>query len=291
MTRTGFAVRLAMTVSLPGVVQGCAAGESQMEEATGSAAVAEPVDFRAALNDLAERHGVAIVWQGGPYSYTYDWGGGHARDAAEWEIAEFAPVLIDEMNLYPTDFFPRVGINRVVLARDLWLTQEGVEQNISGYIFDDALLLSVSYTYKVNNRDKQRRYMHHLVWHLLDGLRGTTWEDPEWVALNPEGFEYGVLTRGGIHDRSSATGLLSTEYPGFVNRYGTGNIPDDKADLFAYLMVVHHWVDARANEDRYLRAKVNAIKTRLAAFDPAFDEDFWKRIDAIRRDTRTYLTP
>jgi hypothetical protein len=56
-------------------------------------------------------------------------------------------------------------------------------------------------------------------------------------------------------------------------------------------MVVHHWVDARANEDRYLRAKVNAIKTRLAAFDPAFDEDFWKRIDAIRRDTRTYLTP
>src|SRR5690606_30726330 len=141
--------------------------------------------------ELGERYGLDIVWRGGPYSYTYDWGGGHARDAAEWEIEEFTPILIDELSLYPEDFLTRVGITRVLLARDLWLTQQGVEQNISGYIFDDALLLSVSYTYKVNNRDKQRRYIHHLVWHQFDGLHGTTWEDPEWVALNPEGFEYG----------------------------------------------------------------------------------------------------
>ena len=50
----------------------------------------------------------------------------HARDAAEWEIEEFAPILIDEISLYPTDFFPRIGINRIVLARDLWLTQSYV---------------------------------------------------------------------------------------------------------------------------------------------------------------------
>lgn len=291
MKGNGFAVRLAMTVAALGAVQACAVSDTQVEEANGSVPAAEPIDFRAALNALGERYGVEVVWQGGPYSYTYDWGGGHARDAAEWEIEEFAPILIDEISLYPTDFFPRIGINRIVLARDLWLTQEGVEQNISGYIFDDALLLSVSYTYRVNNRDKQRRYIHHLVWHLVDGLRGTMWEDPEWVALNPEGFEYGVLTRGGIHDRRTSTGLLSTEYPGFVNRYGTGNVPDDKADLFAYLMVVHHWVTARANEDPYLRAKVNAIKARLAEFDPALDEKFWERIDAIRRDVRPYMTP
>ena len=267
--------------------------EARAQSGAAQAAAAQPVaamDFRLALDSLAGRHGVQVQWQGGPYSYSYEWGGGHARDAAEWEIAEFAPVLIDEVGLYPADFFRRIGISRIILARDLWLTQEGVEQNISGYIFDDALLLSVSYTYKVNNRDKQRRYLHHLVWHVLDGLRGTMWEDPEWSALNPDGFEYGVLTPGGIHDRSAATGLLSTEYPGFVNRYGTGNVPDDKADLFAYLMVVHHWVEERAEADPYLRAKVDTIKQRLAEFDPVFDASFWERIDAIRRDVTPYVT-
>ena len=160
-----------------------------------------------------------------------------------------------------------------------------------GRTVDDALLLSVSYTYKVNNRDKQRRYIHHLVWHQFDGLHGTTWEDPEWVALNPAGFEYGVLTRGGIHDRTSDTGLLSDQYPGFVNRYGTGNVPDDKADLFAYMMVLHPWVMDRAREDRYLRAKVDVMKARLAQFDPSFNDAFWARIDRIGRDVTPYVTP
>lgn len=302
MPKPRHALSVAATASLLVWQVACSGGDARTDESvapsaepsaplTPTGAVAEPSDFRTALEELGERYGLDIVWRGGPYSYTYDWGGGHARDAAEWEIEEFTPILIDELSLYPEDFLTRVGIHRVILARDLWLTQQGVEQNISGYIFDDALLLSVSYTYKVNNRDKQRRYMHHLVWHQFDGLHGTTWEDPEWVALNPAGFEYGVLTRGGIHDRTSDTGLLSDQYPGFVNRYGTGNVPDDKADLFAYMMVLHPWVMDRAREDRYLRAKVDVMKARLAQFDPAFNDAFWARIDRIGRDVTPYVTP
>jgi hypothetical protein len=116
------------------------------------------------------------------------------------------------------------------------------------------------------------------------------WTDPEWVALNPAGFEYGKLTRGGIHDRTAETGLLSTEYPGFVNRYGTGNVPDDKADLFAYLMVIHYWVLERAQKDSYLQAKVKLIKSRLAGFEPGLDASFWERVDGVRRDVAPYLT-
>ena len=170
-----------------------------------------------------------------------------------------------------------------------WLC--GVARNVAGYIFDGKILASVSYTYKVNHRDKQRRYLHHLIWHQIDSLAGTLWEDPEWVALNQEGFEYGLHSKGGVHDRSSESGLLSSDYPGFINRYGTGNVPDDKADLFAYLMVAHHWVEARAAEDPFLRAKVSTIKKRLAEFDPVFDAAFWEQIDAVQRDVSTYFRP
>jgi hypothetical protein len=84
--------------------------------------------------------------------------------------------------------------------------------------------------------------------------------------------------------------LLSTEYPGFVNRYGTGNVPDDKADLFAYLMVIHYWVLERAQKDSYLQAKVKLIKSRLAGFEPGLDASFWERVDGVRRDVAPYLT-
>lgn len=250
-----------------------------------------PPDFRALLADIGERYEVEITWGDGPYRYDTDWGWVRADSAGDWEVEMFAPVVADELSLYPPEFFKDAEIEGVILARDVWVEQEGVARNVAGYIFDSRIVASVSYTYKVNHRNKQRRYLHHLVWHQIDGLSGTLWEDPEWVALNPEGFEYGLHSKGGVHDRSSESGLLSTEYPGFINRYGTGNVPDDKADLFAYLMVAHHWVEERAAEDPFLRAKVRMIKNRLAGFDSAFDDEFWEKIDAIRRDVSPYFRP
>ena len=249
-------------------------------------------EFASQLKSLGEQHGVEITWKGGPFRYEAEWGWGEAQQASDWEIGMFAPILADELNLYPKTFLRQEGIKRVVLARDLWLQEEGVAQTVSGYIFEDKIILmSVSYNYKVNNRDKQRRYLHHLVQHQIDGQRGMMWKDPEWEALNPPGFEYGVLTKGGIHDRSSESGLITTQYPGFVNRYSTGYLPDDKADVFAYLMVAHHWMEERARSDRFLAAKIKLTKKRLAEYHPGFDAAFWSRIDGIRRDVRVYATP
>jgi len=256
-----------------------------------SVAGAATPDFRALLSAIEERHGIEIAWGDGPYRYDTDWGWGQADSAGAWEVELFAPIIAEELSLYPQGFFQKAKIEGVILARDIWIEQRGVARNVAGYIFENRLLASVSYTYKVNHRDKQRRYLHHLIWHQVDGLAGTMWEDPEWIALNPEGFEYGVHSQGGIDDRSSESGLLSAKYPGFVNRYSTGNVPDDKADLFAYLMVAHHWVEERAAQDPFLRSKVRLIKKRLAEFDPVFDNQFWESIDAIRRDVSPYFSP
>jgi hypothetical protein len=114
------------------------------------------------------------------------------------------------------------------------------------------------------------------------------WKDPEWVALNPPKFEYGVYSRGGVHEARAGAGSLSTDYPGFLNLYSTGNLPDDKAEVYAYLMVIHSWVRERSRQDEYLQRKVAVIKARLAALDPAFDNGFWNRIDADADDAVRY---
>ena len=251
-----------------------------------------PFDFREALRELSETYGVEIAWEGGPYDQTYDWGSRSARDAADWEIELYAPILIEEMSLYPVSFFQKGEIERIVLVRDLWFEREGVNQNIAGQIFGNReVLLSISYTYKVNHRDKQRRSFHHVLWHHYDVLWGTIRNDPEWLAFNPEDFEYGVHTAGGQQDRTSQSGLLTTDYPGFLNRYSTGNLPDDKADTFAYMMVAYSYVRDRAERDLAIRGKMVLIKRKLGAFDPNMNTDFWARIEAIGRDAKVYMTP
>src|SRR5690606_11314127 len=93
-------------------------------------------------------------------------------------------------------------------------------------------------------------------------------------------FEYGIYSKGGVHEKRQGTGRLRTDFPGFLNLYSTGNVPDDKAEAFAYLVVLHPWMQQRANDDAYMRDKIQLVKSRLAAMDPAFSDAFWESIDA-----------
>ena len=251
------------------------------------------VDATEALQELAETYGVQIIWDGGTQEEKHDWGWRSWRDAADWEIQAYAPILIEEVSLYPVSLIRAGQVDRIILCRDLWVEAEGVAQHVSGTLDfgTRTLFLSVAYTYKVNNRPKQRRVIHHALFHQLDYVMGTSSEDPAWEGLNPGGFQYGDYGIGGQHDRTSASGLLSEEFPGFLNRYSTGTMADDKADILAYLMVVHHYMEARGREDPVIRAKIEEMKRRLEELDAGMDAGVWTRIGNIRRDVTPYITP
>ncbi|MCH7945839.1 MAG: hypothetical protein IIC73_07485, partial [Armatimonadetes bacterium] len=143
---------------------------------------------------------------------------------------------------------------------------------------------------KVNNRHKQKRVINHALYHMIDIALGQAWEDDEWRALLDEGFKYGQFGAAGHVDRTSKTGLLTTEYPGFLNKYSTGHIADDKADMFAYMIVAYDYVEARSKDNRQVRAKMDMIKSRMKQFSPEMDESFWTKIAAVERDLAPYMT-
>ena len=176
----------------------------------------------------------------------------------------------------------------IVLVRDLFVEEDGGARSAAAYIFEDRLFLDVPLADRAIQAGTRVRFIHHLIWHWLDDRAGTTWQDPEWAALNPPDFEYGVYSRGGVHETRAGSGSLNTDYPGFLNLYSTGNLPDDKAEVFAYLMVIHSWIGERSRQDAYLERKVAVIKARLAALDPNFDHKFWNRIDADSDDATRY---
>jgi hypothetical protein len=229
-----------------------------------------------------------VLWTGGPYHYRYDWGGGSAVDPFEHEVARVASAIARELLLYPDGFLERAALRAVVLVRDLYVSEEGAGRSAAAYIFEDRLFLDVPSAARAIERGARVRFVHHIIWHRLDERAGAMWQDPEWIAVNPAGFEYGVHSRGGVHEVRTGAGNLSTQYPGFLNLYSTGNLPDDKAEAFAYLMVIPAWVQKRARQDPFLARKISIVKSRLAALDREFDDDFWKRIDAASDDASHY---
>lgn len=245
-------------------------------------------DFRALLAEVASRQQVEVTWTGGPYRYEYESSGGSAEDPAEEDVARVAAFIARELRLYPDGFLRRAGLTGIVLVRDLFVEEDGGARGAAAYIFDNRVFLDVPLAERAIQAGTRIRFVHHLLWHRLDELAGTMWIDPEWEALNPPNFEYGVYSRGGVHETRAGSGSLSTDYPGFLNLYSTGNLPDDKAEVYAYLMVIHSWVAERTRQDPYLRQKMTVIKARLADLDPSFDDAFWDGINAASDDPARY---
>lgn len=288
--RRAFAAVLAATFA---VMQGCS-GNPESGAAASPGSAVQPagtpvqIDYRNLLDEVARQQGVDVVWTGGPYRYSYEGGGGTAEDPSADDVARTAAFMARELRQYPDGFLRRAGLTGIVLVRDLFVEEDGGARGAAAYIFEDRLFLDVPLAGRAIEAGTRVRFIHHIIWHRLDERAGTMWQDPEWEALNPPGFEYGIYSRGGVHETRAGSGSLSLDYPGFLNLYSTGNLPDDKAEVHAYMMVIHSWVSDRSRQDEYLRRKTAMIKARLAALDPAFDDDFWNRIDADSDDAGRY---
>jgi hypothetical protein len=127
-----------------------------------------------------------------------------------------------------------------------------------------------------------RKVIHHEFFHIID-LRddGKLYEDERWAKLNPPGFKYG---RGGaqLQDDPTVT-TTGRDEPGFLNRYAASGVEEDKAEVFAHMIVEPKLMAERAKQDRYMRAKVERMRELLAEFAPNADEQFWKRVEKSER--------
>ena len=77
--------------------------------------------------------------------------------------------------------------------------------------------------------------------------------------------------------------MTGKDVPGFLNRYAAGGVEEDKAEVFAHLMVEPKEMKDRAGKDKYMRAKIDRMKELLREFSPRADEDFWKKVEKAVR--------
>jgi hypothetical protein len=224
--------------------------------------------LREATARLRLGHGVEILHVTQPFQLSLDSGVVAGAPPDEGPAAAAHVLVADELGLLPAGLPQRIGLRRVALCSGL--REEGLAiPSLPNY--QHTLLLDVD-----ANPAFLRRVLHHEVFHFADLADDAQvlW-DPVWDQLNAPGFEYG---HGGRDMRDRRASDPTDAQPGFLTRYATSALEEDKAETFSFMLTRPAEVARRAAGDPALAAKVARLRELLVGLDPELDEAFWARI-------------
>ncbi len=200
------------------------------------------------------------------------------KDASLKELEAYGNTFLREFPIYPVALVKRTRLRRIVFCRELAFA--GQRRNAVPDFEHDTLYLDVSRG--SHSKGYQRKVIHHEFFHLIDYRDdGKLYEDSAWSALNPPIFEYGDGGRNA--QNRNETSLLTNKFPGFLNHYSTTGVEEDKAEIFANMIVDFEAVDARARSDEVIEAKRRAMKELLIRFSPQADESLWQNVRETKR--------
>ena len=184
-------------------------------------------------------------------------------------MENYAPILAAELARYPAAFLRKTKLVKIVLSRKLKFA--GQERAAIPDFQNNVLHLDVL---QGNwNEIYQRTVIHHELFHVVDWRDdGKLYEDRDWKKLNPSKFRYG---KGGKNARGPDQWPLDSSLKGFLNKYSMSGVEEDKAEIYANLMVRPGEVRRRARKDSVLAKKITAMKRLLYAFSRSMDRNFW----------------
>ncbi len=234
-------------------------------------------DKLAALQAVAAKFDIEIVTSNAEFPVRTTHGFIHGKAIDRDALAVYQPLFSSEFSRYPKQLVTATKLRKVVLCEDL--SFDGQRRNAVPDFEHNTLYLeakrgSYSPVY-------QRKVIHHEFFHMIDFADDwKLYEDSDWTKLNSTDFRYGS---GGRNAQDNAsTSVLTDRYPGFLNHYSTTGVEEDKAEVFANLMVEPQRVLSRANSDPVLRNKVAAMKKLLEKFCEELNSEFWSKIELAK---------
>jgi hypothetical protein len=227
---------------------------------------------------LFQTYGLKVVMSDPEFPIKTYHGEISGEEANHKNVESYWPLLVSEWNLYPPALVEKTRLQRIILCEGLAFGNQA-RTAIPDYEFDD-LYFDVG-----RGRYSElyvRKVIHHEFFHIIDYRDdGEVSTDIRWMALNPARFKYGPGGKSQQHDPSGS--LLSEETPGFLTRYSTAAVEEDKAEVFAHMMVNVHAVEERAKKDGVIRAKIQQMSELLQIFCPQVDTQFWDRVGKVER--------
>jgi hypothetical protein len=229
------------------------------------------------LSDLAKKYDLEFITTDPKFPVAIVGGAIDGKSASKADVDQYLEIFTFEWSLYPPELVKRTGLKTIVFCKELAFAKQlrtAVPDFKNNVLYLDVLRGR-------EDSDYVRKVIHHEFFHIVD-LRddGLLYEDERWAKLNPKGFRYGP---GGASLQDDPTVTKPLADLGFLNRYAAAGVEEDKAEVFAHLMVEPQKMAKRAASDKYIQAKVNRMKELLTAFTPKVDEAFWKSVEMVQR--------
>ena len=227
---------------------------------------------------VAKQYNLEIVTEAPRFPVRITHGVIDGAEADRADVESYAGIFAFEWSLYPPELVRRTGLKKVVFCKGLSFEKQ--YRTAVPDFENDVLYLDVSRGR--HDEGYVRKVIHHEFFHIVD-LKddGRLYEDERWAKLNPPGFKYGP---GGakLQDDPTVT-VTGRDEPGFLNRYATAGVEEDKAEVFAHMMVEPAALATRIKTDKYMRAKVERMRELLAEFCPKADDAFWTAVEKAER--------
>lgn len=203
------------------------------------------------------------------------------KSASREALANYEKLFCREFRVYPSSLVRAALLKRIVLCEALSFAEQ--QRNAIPDFERGVLYLDVKRG--DHSQQYQRKVIHHEFFHLIDFQDdGNVYADAAWSTLNTKTFRYG---NGGRNAQENAeTSVLTDLYPGFLNHYSTTGVEEDKAEMFANLIVVPTRVEKLATSDPVIRSKVVSMKRLLEEFCPDMSDAFWERVTGAQRSPK-----
>lgn len=230
------------------------------------------------LSKIEQAYHIEILTTGMTLPVKTTYGLIEGKPAEGKELENYIGVFTPEFTLYPTSLVKLSRLKRIVICNELSFA--GQRRNAIPDFEHDTLYLDPSRgSY---SPPYMRKVIHHEFFHIIDYLDdGKLYQDERWSSLNPPSFNYGS---GGINAQNLSFSSLTTDkLPGFLNYYSMTGVEEDKAELFAYLIIDPAYVEQRIKTDAVLGAKVKLMMELLHTFCPDLNDEFWKKVRHTER--------
>jgi len=225
---------------------------------------------------IEARYGLNISYKDIPSKLSYDTVFTPVAPKDYRNLLSYLSLFEEEIAKYPKTYFKNSKLRGAFFVKRLFHKQrpaEGVYVYKKNYILFD-------FERGQKNPKQQRHTIHHELYHMIElltiGYPG--WKDPEWSTLNTKDFQYGK-TKLNVQPQNRKS-FSEPLYPGFVTAYAMTALAEDKAEVYACLMIesqsrlLHEWI----KKDQILAGKVRLMKNFINNFCAEMDDSYWQNL-------------
>ncbi len=266
-----------LALSVMGVVLALLGSDVDERAAADIAPASHTVTWSAALprpSEVARRTGVRVVTARAAHRGSWGTSWAPSRDVAR--LRESGNRLLRVLGSLPPSVIAGAGLRRIQLVEDLVTDGEPVagllDLAAATVILDTGLLTE--------------HVVHHELFHALDLERA---DDPAWVAHRwpeldvPETLStwWSLREIDWWHDLPPGVEGRALEPLGYATAYGATSPLEDRAELFAALMVREESdrLHARADGDTFLGLKLEAQKAQARGLHPDLERSWWRPVE------------